>query len=113
MNFRQSLVAAACAAALVAPAVSFATSEFHPANGEIGYTHHPEHAGMSTMSRDQVAAEVDAARKAGWLYSANRTGIFPMKNPGAAKTRDQVINELRNEPAAERQARLEMNKGGG
>lgn len=113
MNIRKLSLAAAFAAALAAPAVSFAASEFHPANGEIGYTHHPEHAAKSTMSRDQVTAEVEAARKAGWLYSANRTGIFPMKNPGAAKTRDQVINELRNEPAAERQARLEMNKGGG
>ncbi len=113
MNFRKSFLAAACAAALVAPAVSFASSEFHPANGEIGYIQHPDHAAKSTTSRDQVTAEVDAARKAGWLYSANRTGIFPMKTPGAAKGRDQVVNELRNEPEAERRARMEMTKGGG
>lgn len=112
MNFRKSFLAAAYAAALVAPAVSFASSEFHPANGEIGYTQHPDHVAKSSLSRDQVTAEVEAARKAGWLYSANRTGIFPMKNQGAAKTRDQVINELRNETAAERRTRMEQNTGG-
>ncbi len=112
MNFRKSLLAAAYATALVAPAVSFSASEFHPANGEIGYTHHPDHAAKSSLSRDQVAAEVEAARNAGWLYSAKRTGIFPMKSPGAAKTRDQVVNELHNETAAERRTRMEQNTGG-
>ncbi len=112
MNFRKSLSAAACFTTLVAPALSLAASEFHPANGEVGYTHHPDHADKSSLSRDKVAEEVEAGRKAGWFYSSSRSGIFPLMTPGAAKTRDQVVNELRKETPAERRSRMEQSTGG-
>lgn len=35
-----------------------------------------------------------------------------MKNPGAAKTRKQVVDELHNETAAERRTRTAQNTGG-
>lgn len=112
MKIHQTLLTAACAAALAAPALSFASSEFHPATGEIGYTHHPDHVKASSVTRDQVLAEVQAARQEGWFALSQRSGIFPVKNAGPAKTRDQVVNELRTEPAAERLARMRLIAGG-
>jgi outer membrane protein assembly factor BamE (lipoprotein component of BamABCDE complex) len=58
--------------------VSQATSVYHAASGEGGFTYHPDHA----------------------------------ENVGPAKTRQQVIDEMRNESPEERRARLESTTGG-
>ena len=58
MKIRLTLLTAACATALIALAVSLAALAFHPANGEVGYTDHPGHAAKSSLSREQVRAEI-------------------------------------------------------
>lgn len=112
MNFRRHVFTIAVAAAVLSPVAAFAETEFHPANGEIGYVQFPSHAKPSNVSRDQVAGEVTMARKEGWFYNAQRYGIFPNKVSAAPKTRDQVINEMRAETPAERKARADLSKGG-
>ena len=112
MRTQRLILSVTVAAAVLAPAAAFASSEFHPANGEIGYTQHPSHAQPSNVTRGEVTAEVDAARKAGWFYNSQRYGIFPSTTVGTPKTRAQVGAELRAEKPAERRARNEQYKGG-
>lgn len=95
-------IAAASAAALSLPAT--ASAEYlHPASGEASFIVHPEHFN-STRTRAQVAAEAAAAVQAGSLASGNRA-YPPTRLTSSTKTRQQVIEELRNETPAERAAR--------
>ena len=61
MNIKTLLGIAALAAAVASPSVAFAESDIHPANNERGYTVHPDHF-KSAKTREQVLAELDAAR---------------------------------------------------
>ncbi len=57
-------------------------------------------------------AEVEAARKDGTLALMQRGAPLPIKNTGPAKTRQQVIDEMRSESPMQRQLRLEQYLGG-
>lgn len=107
---RPALAALAATAALALPGLAQADSVYHPANGEVGFTYHPEHF-KSTKSRAEVIAEVEAARKDGTLALLQRGAPLPVKSTAPAKTRQQVIDEMRNEPPEQRRARMEMMVG--
>lgn len=101
----------AVAIAMTLPLAAQANSVWHTASGEAGVTYHPDHF-KSTKTRAQVMAEVEAARKDGTLALMQRGAPLPIKNTGPAKTRQQVIDEMRSESPMQRQLRLEQYVGG-
>ncbi len=111
MNFRTHAALPLVALAMTLPVLAQANSLYHPAQGEVGFTEHPDH-WKSTKTRAQVMAEVEAARKDGTLALMQRGAPLPIKNTGPAKTRQQVIDEMRSESPMQRQLRLEQYVGG-
>jgi hypothetical protein len=111
MNFRKHAALPLVALAMTLPVLAQANSLYHPAQGEVGFTEHPDH-WKSTKTRAQVMAEVEAARKDGTLALMQRGAPLPIKNTGPAKTRQQVIDEMRSESPMQRQLRLEQYVGG-
>lgn len=93
------------------PMAAQAESIWHPANTEAGVTYHPDHF-KSTKTRAQVVTEVESARKDGSLVLLQRGLPLPIKSSEAPKTRQQVIDEMRNETPEARRARLELYPGG-
>lgn len=96
---------------LALPGLSQATSVYHAASGEAGFTYHPDHA-VNGKSRAEVLAELEAARKDGTLALMQRGAPLPIKSAGPAKTRQEVIAEMLNESPEQRRARLELSTGG-
>ena len=92
MNLKTLLVIAALATAVASPSVAFAESDIHPANNERGYTVHPDHF-KSTKTREQVLAELDAARADGSLRYLQRGLPVPDRNPGMGRSREEVARE--------------------
>jgi hypothetical protein len=82
----------------------------HPANNEQGVSVHPDHF-VSQKTRAQVKAETEAAIKQGGLSFGESS--FPREIPrsGSGKTREHVIQELRDESPSEREARLQSISG--
>ena len=112
MRFRTfTLPALAVAITFALPGLAQADSMHHRTAGETGFTYHPEHF-QSTKSRAEVIAELEAARKDGTLALIQRGAPLPIKNAGPAKTRQQVIDEMRNESPEQRRARMELTAGG-
>lgn len=111
MNFRKHAALPLVALAMTLPVLAQANSLYHPAQGEVGFTEHPDH-WKSTKTRAQVMAEVEAARRDGTLALMQRGAPLPIKNTGPAKTRQQVIDEMRSEPPMQRQLRLDQYVGG-
>ncbi|GAA0530883.1 MULTISPECIES: DUF4148 domain-containing protein [Burkholderiales] len=93
------------------PMAAQANSIWHPAPTEEGFTYHPDHF-KSTKTRAQVLAEVEAARKDGSLALLQRGVPLPIKSTEPRKTRQQVLDEMRNETPEARRARLELFSGG-
>lgn len=106
-----TVAAIAAISALALPALSQATSIYHAASSEVGFTYHPDHA-TNGKTRAEVLAELEAARKDGTLELIQRGAPLPIKNAGPAKTRQQVIDEMRNESLEKRRARMELTTGG-
>lgn len=112
MRFHKfALVTSAVMATIALPGLSQASSVYHPANGEPGFTHHPDHF-KSTKSRADVVSEVEAARKDGTLALLQRGIPVPIKNAAPAKARQQVIQEMRSETPEQRRIRMEQFPGG-
>lgn len=111
MNFRKHAALPLVALAMTLPVLAQANSLYHPAQGEVGFTEHPDH-WKSTKTRAQVMAEVEAARKDGSLALLQRGAPLPMKSVEPPKTRQQVIDEMRAESPDARRARLELMTGG-
>jgi hypothetical protein len=111
MRFDKFAIATAVISALALPGLAQATSLYHAAGGEAGFTYHPDHA-TNGKSRAEVLAEREAARKDGTLALIQRGAPLPIKNAGPAKTRQQVINEMLVELPEQRQARLALMRGG-
>jgi len=105
-----ALAGVAAAFTLALPGMASAAAYEHPANNEQGVTVHPEHF-VSQKTRAQVKAETEAAVKQGGLSFGE--GSFPREIPhsGSSKTREQVIQELREESPSEREARLQSISG--
>lgn len=111
MNIRKFAAMPLVALAMTLPVMAQANSLYHPAQGEVGFTEHPDH-WKSTKTRAQVMAEVEAARKDGTLALMQRGAPLPMKSAGPGKARQQVIAEMLNEPPEQRRARMELQTGG-
>lgn len=111
MNFRKYAGLPFVALALSLPLMAQANSLYHPAQNNAGYTKHPDH-WQSTKTRAEVLAEVEAARKDGTLALMQRNAPLPMKATGPGKTRQQVIDEMRNESPEQRRMRMELHSGG-
>lgn len=112
MRFRTfTLPALAVAITFALPGLAQADSMHHRTAGETGFTYHPEHF-QSTKSRAEVIAELEAARKNGTLASMLLGLPLPIKSPNPGKTRQQVIDEMLNEPPQQRLTRMELYSGG-
>lgn len=111
MRFNKFAIASvAFISTLVLSGLSQATSIYHAADGEAGYTYHPDHF-KSTKSRADVLVELEAARKDGTLAMMQRGAPLPVKNAGPTKTRQQVIDEMRSESPEERRVRMQSTSG--
>jgi|LNAP01.1.fsa_nt_gb hypothetical protein len=91
---------------MAVPALSQANSIWHESNGESD-RYVPEH-WSSTKTRADVLAELDAAKADGTMSKIQRGLAVPVKNAEAPKTRQQIIDELRNESPQARSARAEL-----
>lgn len=114
MNVRKGLVLVACVSAASLPSLAFAGSPWHPTNDDAGVSFHLDHLN-SPKTRSQVIAELAAARKDGSLYRYQRELDFPQSPPTEvrpAKSRQQVIDELRQQTPLERRTRFEDLAGG-
>ena len=111
MNFRKHATMPLVALAMTLPVLAQANSLYHPAQGEIGFTEHPDHV-KSAKTRAQVITEIEAARKDGTLALLQRNVPLPQKATGPAKTRQQVVTEMLNEFPEQRRARKELQTGG-
>lgn len=111
MKVRTSLALTVSLVAVAAPGIAFANSPWHPTNGEVGFTYHPEHY-TSQRSRAEVLAELDAAKRDGTLALTNRGIPLSPKASGPTRTRAEVVAEVLNETREERQARRELYRGG-
>ncbi|OYY67242.1 MAG: DUF4148 domain-containing protein, partial [Burkholderiales bacterium 28-67-8] len=58
MNIRKFAAMPLVALAMTLPVMAQANSLYHPAQGEVGFTEHPDH-WKSTKTRAQVMAEVE------------------------------------------------------
>ena len=68
MNARPSAIFAVLVGALALPAISSASSVWHPVNSEAGYSYHPDHATTDT-SRADVVQELERSQADGsWYY---------------------------------------------
>lgn len=107
MNIRRQLLVLPIAAGLALPALANASSIWHPAATEAGVTYQPGHF-KSSKTPEDAAKEVAAARKDGTLSQGEHVVIAPASSQGPGKSRQQVVDETRNEPPQERRARLQM-----
>ncbi|HRY08119.1 MAG TPA: DUF4148 domain-containing protein [Hyphomicrobiaceae bacterium] len=95
------------AAVLVVPAAAQASSLWHPAPGEQGFTFHPDHS-TSTKTRAEVLRELEQA-KADGSYSYLQRGLaVPSRASGPGKTRAEVLKELVDMTPKERAYMNEM-----
>ena len=111
MNFRKHASLPLVVLAMTLPVLAQATTQYHPAAGEVGFTEHADH-WSSTKTRAQVVAEVEAARKDGTLTLMQRNVPLPAKATSPAKTRQQVVDEMLNESTEQRRTRMELQTGG-
>ncbi|MCR5864579.1 DUF4148 domain-containing protein [Aquincola sp. J276] len=106
-SFKFAFATVAVITAVALPGLSQATSLYHAADGEAGFTYHPDHA-KNGKTRAEVLAELDAARKDGTLAQMQRNAPVTVRSTGPGKTRQEVLNEMRNESPEARRERLEM-----
>lgn len=110
MNFRKTAALPLVALAMTLPVLAQANSLYHPAQGEVGFTEHPDH-WKSNKTRAEVRAEIEAARKDGTLTLIQRGAPLPIRDSSPAKTRQQVIDEMHSESPMQRRLRLEHYMG--
>ncbi|MES2612983.1 MAG: DUF4148 domain-containing protein [Pseudomonadota bacterium] len=111
---REPLLLSLAALALAAPGLAAASSVYHAAGGEVGFTTHPDHlqAG-SNRQRSEVRAEIDAPRRDGSLALLSRGIALPAQNTDPAKTREQVRGEFLGMTDAEKRRLQERHGAGG
>ncbi len=105
------IASVATVAALGLPGMASA-DYWHPTNDEIGVVVHPEHF-KSDKTRKQVRAEAEAAMQQGRLSFGESSYPRGAATAQAAlnKTRQQVIDEMRNETSAQRVTRRHLYAG--
>ncbi|WP_028603836.1 DUF4148 domain-containing protein [Ottowia thiooxydans] len=79
---------------MAAPNLAHANSPWHQGNGDVvSFT--PEH--VNAKTREQVVAETNTARADGTLRFYQRGLTPPAKTPVQPKSRQQVLDEMRNQ----------------
>lgn len=113
MNFRKHAALPLVALAMTLPVMAQASSLYHAAPGEAGFTEHPDHL-KSTKTRAQVIAEIETARKDGTLAltQRNQNASLPMGVMAPGKTRQEVVADMLNESPEQRRARKHLQRGG-
>ncbi|MBS7809283.1 DUF4148 domain-containing protein, partial [Variovorax sp. PCZ-1] len=81
--------------------VSMASTVYHPANTDAGYTIHWDHF-KSTKTRAEVVSELEAAIKDGSYRRMQLQSLGFFATPKGTKTREQVRQELFSMTAAEK-----------
>ncbi|ANY62993.1 hypothetical protein [Comamonas aquatica] len=112
MIVRKPLALSLIALAIAAPGLTSASSLYHPAGGEEGFTTHPNHF-QSSLSRADVLESVAVAREDGTLAILSRGDALPVKATSPSKTREQVQQEYLNMSSAEKQRIQELYGTGG
>ena len=107
MNVRKSFIFTLAGLAISASGIASASSFYHSAGGEVGFTSHPEHL-KTTKTRNEVMQEVSEARKDGSLALLQRGKPLPVKNLGAPATREQVQQEFFSMSVSEKRRQQEM-----
>jgi len=99
------------AALFTAPATALASSTWHTNSDDVGITYHPDHT-PDTKTRLDVLRELEAAKADGSLYYLQRALPVPSRNMGPGKSREQVIQELKDLTPDEREKMRELYSGG-
>lgn len=94
--------ATACFAAVSLPMAANASDTWHPANTEIGYTVHMDHAGPG-KTREQVVAELATAKSAReqWDLMYLNAATPGWVRQGTSRTREDALAEVRDMTPAE------------
>lgn len=88
----QKLVLIAAFAVLSSAPLAVFSEVIHPANTEMGYISHPNHA--NPRPREEVRAELETAmRSPRWDFWARLGAPMSAPSTGPRKSRDQVRNE--------------------
>lgn len=108
-TIKRTIIGGSLMIAVMSP--SFAEEYIHQVPTEKGYVTYPEHF-QSSKTRNDAQLEASQAVKSGGSsrFSGNN---FPASNDyqKSNKTRQDVINELKNETPAQRKERLELLRG--
>ncbi|MDI1268100.1 MAG: DUF4148 domain-containing protein [Polaromonas sp.] len=89
----QKLALIAAFAVLSGASLAVSAEIIHPADTEMGYVSHPDHA-KPGKSRAEVRTELEAAMKSPrWDFWARLGAPMPAPSIGPGKSRDQVRNE--------------------
>jgi Domain of unknown function (DUF4148) len=114
MNIRKTIVLSAAAIAFAVPALSSATSLWHPAQGDSGGEFRADHF-QSSKTRAEVLQELQAARQDG-SFSHNIARNWPAaetaKSEATGKTRAEVQKELLTQSSADKQRMRALYWGG-
>lgn len=110
---RNALLLSLAALAIAAPGLASASSVYHAAGGEVGYTTHPDHLQAGSRQRSEVLQEINAARQDGSLALLSRGIALPQQASGPARTREQVRQEYLTMTSTEKQRLQEMHGAGG
>lgn len=105
MNIRKHALFPLAVGIVALPSLSWADMEGYPQYGELGYLH-VAHVSTSAKTRQEVVADVAVGRKDGSMWLSLRGVPTPVKSTAPGKTREQVLDETRNETVSERHARM-------
>lgn len=121
MKARPTAILAVFVGALALPAISSASSIFHPVNPQAGYSYHPDHATTDT-SRDDVVRELKRSQADGsWYYlqRAEADGslvylrrIAPQPNSVADRSPESVSQKSLNVSSEEQRRMDELYRPG-
>lgn len=107
MNVRNTILYTIVGLAMSASGIASASSIYHMAGGDVGFTTHLEHS-QSTKTRNEVLQEVQVARQDGSLAFLQRGAPLPVKSSGTPATRQQVQQEILNMSTTEQKRLQDM-----
>ncbi|NML17072.1 hypothetical protein [Azohydromonas caseinilytica] len=108
MKSRQYQIVTLVAAALLAPAISMANTEWHQENSDRGFSYHPEHA-QRTLGRAQVQSDARSAEPGRIIREGAPLDTFPAAT--STRTREQVRSEQLSLSADEKQRLQQLTRG--
>ena len=106
-----SVIASVAAVAALGLPTMASAGYWHSANNEAGVVVHPEHF-KSDRTREQVRAETETAVRQGRLSYGESSFPEPAPSTASTKTRQQVIDEMRNETSTQHRERQSLYPAG-